>query len=217
MFITFEGIEGSGKSTQIRRADAYLRHQGIDVCSTREPGGTPIGAKIRALLLDPENEELNPHSELLLYMADRVQHVKTFVKPALSQGSTVLCDRYFDATVVYQGAGRGIDRTLILDLYRLLLGSFKPDLTFLFDMSAPAGLARAWLAVDAGARSHGEMRFEKEALEFHEAIRAGYLALAREEPDRFRVIDGAMPEEAVWEVIRSHLDRQHLTRIGNAI
>jgi dTMP kinase len=210
VFITFEGIEGSGKSTQIRRAAAYLRDRSVSVLPTREPGGTPIGTKIRALLLDPENEDLDPKAELLLYMADRVQHVKTRVQPALLKGSVVLCDRYFDATVVYQGTGRGIDAALILDLYRLLLGAFKPDLTLLFDLPPRTGLARAWGEVESGGRSVRETRFEKEALAFHEAIRAGYLALARNEPDRFRVIDAAQPIDAVWEAVRPHLDR-----IGN--
>jgi dTMP kinase len=207
VFITFEGIEGSGKSTQIRRAGAYLRDRSVDVRLTREPGGTAIGTKIRALLLDPESDDLDDRAELLLYMADRVQHVKTLVQPALQNGSVVLCDRYFDATVVYQGAGRGIDRSLIFDLYRLLLGPFKPDLTLLFDLPPETGLARAWGEVDAGGRSLRETRFEKEAIEFHEAIRAGYLALAQDEPDRFRIIDAHRPEETVWEALRPHLDR----------
>jgi dTMP kinase len=207
VFITFEGIEGSGKSTQIRRAGAYLRDRSVEVRLTREPGGTAIGTKIRALLLDPESDDLDDRAELLLYMADRVQHVKTLVQPALQNGSVVLCDRYFDATVVYQGAGRGIDRSLIFDLYRLLLGPFKPDLTLLFDLPPETGLARAWGAVDSGGRSLRETRFEKEAIEFHEAIRAGYLALAQDEPDRFRIIDAARPEETVWEALRPHLDR----------
>lgn len=207
MFITFEGIEGSGKSTQIQRAATYLRDRSVSVLPTREPGGTPIGTKIRALLLDPENKDLDPQAELLLYMADRVQHVKTRVQPALLKGSVVLCDRYFDATVVYQGAGRGIDAALILDLYRLLLGTFKPDLTLLFDLPPRTGLARAWGEVESGGRSVRETRFEKEALAFHEAIRAGYLALAQNEPDRFRVIDAARPIEDVWDAVRPHLDR----------
>lgn len=207
MFITFEGIEGSGKSTQIRRAEAYLRDRSMNICLTREPGGTPIGAKIRAVLLDPENEGLDPQAELLLYMADRVQHVNTRVRPALEKGTVVLCDRYFDATVVYQGAGRGIDRGFILELYRLLLGTFQPDLTFLFDLPPRTGLARAWGEVESGSRSLQETRFENEALEFHEAIRAGYLALAQEEPDRFRVIDAAQPIEDVWDAVRPDLDR----------
>ncbi len=207
MFITFEGIEGSGKSTQIRRAGAYLRDRSVEVRLTREPGGTPVGAQIRALLLDPENEGLDYQAELLLYMADRVQHVKTLVQPALRKGSVVLCDRYFDATVVYQGAGRGIDTTLIFDLYRLLLGTFKPDMTLLFDLPPRTGLARAWGEVESGGRSVQETRFEKEALVFHEAIRAGYLSLAHNEPDRFRVIDASRPIEDVWDAVRPHLDR----------
>lgn len=207
MFITFEGIEGSGKSTQIRRADAYLRDRSVDVRLTREPGGTPIGSRIRALLLDPESKGLDHQAELLLYMADRVQHVHTLIQPALAAGSVVLCDRYFDATVVYQGAGRGIDRAFILELYRLTLGNFKPDLTLLFDLPPRTGLARAWEEIDSGSRSARETRFEKESIEFHEAIRAGYLTLAEEEPDRFRVIDASQPVESVWDVVQTHLDR----------
>lgn len=184
-----------------------MQSRGWDVRLTREPGGTPIGARVRALLLDPDSKGLDPCAELLLYMADRVQHVNTLVKPALKDGAAVLCDRYFDATVVYQGAGRGIQKNLIMEIYRLLLGSFKPDLTFLFDLPPDIGLIRAWKAVKSGGRNLQETRFETEALAFHEAIRAGYLSLARKESDRFRIIDANQPVEKVWDDVRSHFDR----------
>lgn len=205
MFITLEGIEGSGKTTQIRQLGAYIESTGHKCVTTREPGGTSIGDKIRAILLNPENNDLSPISELLLYMADRAQHLNSLVKPALDAGKIVLCDRYFDATVVYQGIARGLDTDLIYSLHRLLFEDLKPEVTFLLDLPPSVGLARAWKQIDDGARSGGESRFEEETLAFHEKVRAGYIDLARLEAQRFTVIDASQDEKQVQMDIRKVL------------
>ena len=205
MFITLEGIEGSGKTTQIRQLSTYIEATGYRCVTTREPGGTSIGDKIRAILLNPENNDLSPISELLLYMADRAQHLNSLIKPALDAGKIVLCDRYFDATVVYQGIARGIDTELIYSLHRLLFEDLKPEVTFLLDLPPSVGLARAWKQIDHGIRSGGESRFEEETLAFHEKVRAGYLELARLEADRFTVIDASQDEKQVQMDIREVL------------
>jgi len=197
MFITLEGIEGSGKTTQLAHIRAFLESKGHDCIVTREPGGTDIGRQIRAILLSPENHGMDPVAELLLYFADRAQHVRSLVLPALSSGKTVLCDRYFDATVVYQGYARRLDIGLIEKLHRLVLDDLKPDLTLLLDLPAEAGLSRAWRQIENGSRTGVETRFEEEALSFHKSVRAGYLELARNEPSRFRVIDASRDQERV--------------------
>lgn len=197
MFITLEGIEGSGKTTQMKNIVSFLEKRGTQCITTREPGGTFIGEKIRAILLSPENKELHPMSELLLYMADRAQHLHTLVKPSLSKGVTVLCDRYFDATLVYQGYARGIDIGLIEKMHQLLLEDFKPNITFLLDLPPQVGLGRAWQQLENGSRVGAESRFEEETLTFHEKVRSGYLELARREPDRFQIIDAAQNQEHV--------------------
>ncbi len=197
MFITLEGIEGSGKSTQLPDIVKFLKSRGHDCIITREPGGTKIGQKIRKILLDPESNDMDPLAELLLYTADRAQHIKTIVNPLLVEGKTVLCDRYFDATVVYQGFARGLDIELINRLHEMLFNNLKPDLTILLDLQPKLGLSRAWKQIGNGARTGLEIRFEEEALEFHEKVRAGYLELSRIEPERFRVIDASGDEEQV--------------------
>ena len=158
---------------------------------TREPGGTRIGGKIRSILLDPESAAMNPAAELLLYTADRVQHIQEIILPAIEGGGIVICDRYFDATLAYQGVARGLDMTLILDLHKLICRNLKPDLTFLLDLPPGAGLPRAWQQLESGSRTDTESRFEKETLAFHERVRAGYLAIAGKEPERFRIIDAS--------------------------
>lgn len=208
MFISLEGIEGSGKTSQTDRLKAYFEDRGLAALVTREPGGTDIGRKIRAILLDPENKNLSHRAELLLYMADRAQHLEAIVKPALEVGKTVICDRYADATVVYQGYARGLTPDLMHRLHQLLFDDLKPDLTLLLDLDAEVGLSRAWRQLDGGARSRREGRFEEEKLAFHERVRAGYLDLARNEPGRFRIIDAAQEEEAVWHDIRRILDEK---------
>jgi dTMP kinase len=205
MFITLEGIEGSGKTTQMRQLSAYLENRGHSCVLTREPGGTVLGEKIRAILLDPASIELVPAAELLLYMADRAQHINSFIKPCLADGKVVLCDRYFDATVVYQGFARGLDTRLICDLHRIIFDDLKPDITFLLDLAPQIGLARAWKQLNNGKRSGAESRFEEETIGFHEEVRASYLKLARSEPKRFRVVDGSKDEKQVQADIRAVL------------
>ena len=209
MFITLEGIEGSGKTTQIQTMARWLKAAGRECLTTREPGGTPIGAQIRSVLLHPDNGDLAPMAELLLYVADRVQHLETVVRPALAAGKVVVCDRYFDATLVYQGYARGLNRDMIRQLHLLACKALTPNLTLLLDLDPEAGLARAWHRID-GDRAHAaESRFEKEKLLFHQRVRAGYLDLARREPRRFAIIDAAVDPQAVAAqietVLRAHV------------
>jgi dTMP kinase len=213
MFITLEGIEGAGKSTQLKNIVAFLKAGGYECVTTREPGGTAIGAQIRGILLDPANAGLDAHAELLLYVADRIQHIKTVIAPALAQGRVVLCDRYFDATLVYQGYARGLDQSLIRELHRLVCRDLMPDLTLLFDLDPGTGLARAWQRINGGGHVAAESRFEQEQLTFHQKVRDGYLALARSEPLRYRIIDaGREPQrvaDSVTAVLKTFLnDRQ---------
>jgi dTMP kinase len=194
MFITFEGIEGSGKTTQIEYLAEYFSRRGIACVTTREPGGTAIGRKIRAILLDPEHRDLDPRSELLLYIADRVQHIQTLIRPALAQSRVVLCDRYLDATVAYQGYARGLGVDFIYQFHEMLSSRLTPTVTFLLDLPPEVGLARAWRQLEDGSRSEGERRFEEETLAFHQRVRAGYLELARREPRRIHVVDAEQAE-----------------------
>ena len=207
MFITFEGIEGSGKSTQIRHLAAFLADRGSECVVTREPGGTELGQRIRSLLLDPASKGLAPAAELLLYNADRVQHATDVIEPNLRAGKIVLCDRIFDATVVYQGFGRGLERRLIARLHRLFLDDLTPDLTFLLDLNPEQGLSRAWRRIRRASSETAESRFEAEAMAFHQKIREGYLVLAGAQPDRIRVVDAARPEELVREDIIRQTER----------
>lgn len=202
MFITLEGIEGSGKTTQICRLVKFLEARGIECIATRQPGGTLIGENIRSILLDPANSALEPLAELLLYMADRAQHINELIRPALKKGKTVICDRYFDATLVYQGFARGLSIELIGQLHQLLFDDLKPDVTLLLDLPPQVGLERAWQQLNNGQRSGDESRFEAEAVAFHEKVRAGYLELARLEPQRFRIIDAAQTQNQVFAAMR---------------
>ncbi len=186
-FITFEGIEGSGKTTQIQMLSNYLEEREVDHLLTREPGGTPIGDQIRRLVLDPANSAMTPICDLLLYAAARAQHIEQVIRPALEAGRLVLCDRFKDATFAYQGYGRGIRLDLIDALHDLQTLSLRPDLTLLFDIDASHALERARDRDRGGGRD--ETRFEQQDLEFHERVRSGYLELARQEPGRFVVID----------------------------
>ncbi len=213
MFITFEGVEGSGKTTQIEKIKSYLVEKGFNCLVTREPGNTDIGKKIRSILLDPLNKNLVPLSELFLYAADRAQHLKEKVLPALSSGDIVICDRFFDATTVYQGYARGIDLDLINSIHDLVLQGLKPDITFLFDLNPETGLKRAWSQLDSGSRTAKESRFEEEALSFHNKVRQGYLKIAEENQDRFIIIDAGLSVEEVWGNIKSHINKA--LNIGN--
>jgi dTMP kinase len=201
MFITLEGIEGSGKTTQVVPIVRYLESIGLECRVTREPGGTKIGQKIRALLLDPRNQGLDPVAELLLYLADRAQHIKEIIEPGLNAGKTIICDRYFDATVAYQGYARQLDKALLHTLHQLLFAGLTPNITLLLDLPPEIGLARAWEQIHDGQREDTETRFEKEALKFHERVRAGYLALAHREPERFRIIDAGQDAQQVTQQI----------------
>jgi dTMP kinase len=207
MFITIEGIEGSGKTTQLRHMVACLTGRGHHCVVTREPGGTEIGKKIRTILLDPSSGALDPMAELLLYAADRVQHINERVTPLLRDGKTVLCDRFIDSTVVYQGYARGIDVGLIHRLHRLILNGVTPDMTILLDLPPEMGLGRAWREINKGKRADNEIRFEEEAIVFHKKVRQGYLELSRLEPERFRVIDASPDEARVRREIQSVLSK----------
>jgi dTMP kinase len=201
MFITFEGIEGSGKSTQIIRLADYLKSHGNKVVLTREPGGTPIGDKIRKILLDPANKELDPAAELLLYAASRAQHLSEVILPALADGLIVLCDRFSDATLAYQGYGRGVDRKMIQELDRIVTEGIRPDLTLLLDIDVVVGLARA-RGRNNSRGLDAEARFENEEIAFHERVRRGYLTLANQEPERIRPVDASLAPSMIEMEIR---------------
>lgn len=190
IFITFEGVEGCGKTTQMRLLKERLEAAGERVTATREPGGCPIADQMRAILLDAKNSAITPLAELLLYAAARAQHVQEVITPALERGETVLCDRFTDATLAYQGHGRELDLDVIRQLNALATGGVQPDLTVLIDCPVQIGLSRALSRIEAtsGAR---EERFELESVRFHDRVREGYLALAREFPERFVVVDGS--------------------------
>jgi len=205
-FITFEGIEGSGKSSQISLLTDHLRSKRMAVTLTREPGGTPIGDQVRKILLDPGNKALDPSAELLLYAASRAQHLKEVIRPALESGLMVLCDRFSDATIAYQGYGRGLDLDMIHALDRLVTAGMRPDLTVVLDVEAAVGLARA-RGRNNQQGLEAEARFENEALAFHERVRQGYLTLAREAPDRMKIVDASLPPLQVQEQIREIVDR----------
>lgn len=198
-FITLEGSEGSGKSTNLAFIHSYLQQSGIDVVLTREPGGTPLGEAIRELLLDHRNNEMASDTELLLMFAARAQHLHERILPALEAGRWVLCDRFTDATYAYQGAGRGIAEERIALLEEWVQGALRPDLTLFLDLPVAQGLARA------GERSAPD-RFELEQLDFFERVRQGYLEQAARAPERYRIVDASQPLEAVQSRLRELLD-----------
>jgi len=192
MFITLEGPEGSGKSTQIRRLAKRLEAMGYPVITTREPGGTPIGDQIRHVLVRLENKELHPRTEILLFLAARAQLVEQLIKPALQDGKIILCDRYGDSTLAYQGYGHGLDLDKLRQMLDFATDHLKPDLTILLDLDVKIGLMRKkaedeWNRLDA-----------YEVL-FHERVRQGYLQLAAEEPERWRIVDASQGIDAVQE------------------
>ncbi len=193
-FVTFEGVEGCGKSTQLRLAAERLRQKGWDVVETREPGGTPIGQRLRDIVMDARHAQLDPVTEWLLLEADRRQHVQEILKPALARHVFLLCDRYCDSTEAYQQAGRGIDPAAVGLVDALARCGLMPDLTLLYDLDPRAGLARA-------RQRDGEHtgRFESADLPFHERVREAYLEIARREPQRVAVIPAAAPAERVFE------------------
>jgi len=196
-FITFEGIDGSGKSTQVRMLASVLRLRGLNVVQTREPGGTPLGARLRETLLDAQ-EQVDPLAELLLYAADRAQHVRALLSPALAAGRVVLSDRYADATVAYQGAGRGFEPSLVTEVIALATGGLKPDLTLLFDLSVAESKERARRRTTGGGGDAAPSdRLELEAENFHARVRDAYLQIAAAEPARVRIIDASLSVEEI--------------------
>lgn len=194
--VTFEGIEGSGKSTQIALARTHLEERGHPCLVTREPGGTPLGEEIRNCLLHKEELRIDPLTELFLIEADRMQHVAEVIKPALEEGRMVLCDRFTDATLAYQGYGRGVDRALIEEMNRRATNGIIPRCTILLDCSVEVGMGRA----------HGGDRFEREDHHFHQRVREGYLRIAQQEPQRVQVISGEGDQETIQEEIRRILN-----------
>jgi len=205
VFITFEGIEGAGKSLQIARAEQYLKNRGIPCLTTREPGGTEFGRMIRPILLGTDGGHREPICELLLYLADRYQHLKEIIEPALSRGQVVLSDRYQDATRAYQGAARGIPGTTLEELTRLV-GIVEPDKTILLDLEPEAGLPRARKRNEDCSVTAEEGRFEAEALSFHHRVRRAYLDLAVRYPERIRVVDASGTPDDVFSRISPLLD-----------
>lgn len=195
MFITFEGIEGSGKSTQLRRLAAHLRERGRVVVETKEPGGTPLADRIRALLLD-SSSVIDPIAEVFLFAASRRQHTTEIIEPALARGEIVLCDRYADSTLAYQGFGRLIDLDRLRALNDWATDALRPHVTLLFDLPEEKGLARANSRNAVAAQDEG--RFEAEDLRFHRRVREGYLAMTLEEPRRWIVIDGDADIDTVF-------------------
>lgn len=191
LFITFEGIEGCGKTTQMELLREYLEAKGRRVVKVREPGGTPLGEKVRSILLNIE-DKVDPWAELFLFEACRAQIVKDVIRPALNDGDTVICDRFTDSTVAYQGYGRGLDLESVARINGLAAGGIVPDMTFLIDCEPETGLDRAWKRINllVETSTQGEARFEKETLEFHRKVRLGYLREAKKNPGRIKVVDG---------------------------
>ena len=205
LLITFEGGEGCGKSTQITALKARLEAMGKTVVQTREPGGTPLGESVRNLLqYDDAGQGMSSEAELLLFAASRAQHVRELIAPAIAEGQIVLCDRFLDSTTVYQGVARAIDSKKVDTINQFAIGDTKPDLTILIDLPPEIGLARVQ------ARNDGKLdRMEKEAIEFFQAVRQGYLDLAKSEPKRFLVLDGSQSveelETQIWQRVKATL------------
>ena len=207
LFITFEGMDGSGKTTQMHRLAARLRAMGRTVLETAEPGGPPIAMKIRRILLDAANQELSPVTEILLYFASRAQNVDEWISPALARGEIVLSDRFTDSSLVYQGGGRNLGPEAVAALERIACRGLKPDLTLLVDVDAESSLARA--RARNAAAPHCETRLDDESIEFHRAVWRAYHALAAAEPQRVKIVDGRSDidtiERAVWRIVSGHV------------
>lgn len=203
-FVTFEGGEGTGKSTQVRLLASYLTQSGADVVQTREPGGSPSAEEIRALLVTGAADRWSPMAETLLFYAARVEHWRQVVDPALSRGAHVLCDRFADSTMAYQCYAGGIDRKTIDELHRLTLGDVQPDLTIVLDLPVDEGLKRA------ATRRDAETRFERKGREFHEKLRRGYVDIAKRAPERCVIIDASQPIERIHSAVLTALK----TRLG---
>ncbi|HXS95715.1 MAG TPA: dTMP kinase [Candidatus Limnocylindrales bacterium] len=207
LFITFEGMDGSGKTTQMHRLAARLRALGRSVLETYEPGGPPIAMQIRRILLDAAHQELSPTTEVLLYFASRAQNVDEWILPALHRGEIVLADRFTDSSLVYQGCGRNLGVQTIQALDRIACRGLKPDLTILVDVDAEASLARA--RARNIAQPHPETRMDDQSLEFHKRVYHAYHALAEREPERVKVVDGSAGidtiERDIWKIVSAHV------------
>ncbi len=216
LFITFEGPEGSGKTTQIELLRGYLEEKGYPVLATREPGGTSIGNQIRAVLLDPRNTEMLPASEALLFSAARAQIVHQVIRPHLAQGGIALCDRYADSTLAYQGYGHGLELEMLHAITALATEGLKPDLTVYLDIDVEEGLRRKLAAHKAGNAEWN--RLDRQETAFHRRVREGYLQMAAREPDRWLVIDATQLLEAIQASIRARVEAKlvtaHLARPG---
>lgn len=208
-FITFEGGDGSGKTTQLKALEGYLTERGKSCIATREPGGTSLGNLIRQVLLEVGKQPITSPTELFLYLADRAQHIHEVIIPAIKQGKVILCDRHTDSTLAYQGYGRGIDLGLLRSFNDIANQGIKPDLTFLFDCPVEIGLSRTAQRQSQATTGAGrEDRFEREKVEFHERVREGFLELARAEPHRFRIIDATRSVEEIAREIENVIDRE---------
>jgi dTMP kinase len=210
VFITFDGVDGSGKTTQLERTLAFFSERGFDVVRTREPGGTRIANQIRALLVQPSREHLFADAELFLFLAARIQHVQLKIKPALAEGKVVLCDRFFHSTLVYQGMVRGLGLEWVRGLNDVAMGGAVPDYTFILDLPAARGLERADRRTSdkqLGFPFATEDRFEREGEAFHKKVRDGFLLLAESDPQRNIVIDASASIDKVWQSVRFHLER----------
>jgi dTMP kinase len=208
LFITFEGTEGTGKSTQVRLLADDLRAAGRKMIVSREPGGTAFGRALRGMLLDPAGANIAPLAELFLYLADRAQHVREVILPALERGEWVICDRFSDATLAYQGFGRGLDRDFIRDASGRAAGGLVPDLTLLLDLEDVAvGIDRARRRQQGDGTAGLEDRFEHEAIAFHTRVRDGYRALAAAEPQRFRIVPANLPSVQLHRLVLAELER----------
>lgn len=207
MFITLEGPDGSGKTTQVPRLAEYLRSRGLQVLTTREPGGTPISDQVRQVIMSMKNQEMDPRTEILLFCAARAQLVNQLVRPALEQGMIVISDRYADSTLAYQGYGHGYDRDFLRQLLHFATGGLVPDLTCYIDLDAETGLLRR--------KKGGEWnRMDAYQLDFHRRVRQGYLEMARQEPQRWVVIDGSQPVADVQAALQQAVS-ERLKLISN--
>ena len=201
MFISLEGVEGCGKSTQAELLAEYMKELGYSVIRTHEPGGTPIAEQIRKILLEPQNKDMTDNAEFLLYLASRAQHVSQLILPALTEGKVVICERFSDATFAYQGGARGLDLDTLKQLNKLATGGLEPDLTLLLDLEADVGLSR---------KEHTKRdRLEKESVKFHNKVRNAYLVIAHQSPERVEVIDATGSIENIRLSIKKSID-QHL-------
>lgn len=205
MFITFEGIEGTGKTTQIARVKEYFEAQGREVFLTLQPGGSRIGKELRKMLLHVDNKDITPITELFLYLADRAQHIAQVIKPELDAGKVVLCDRFADSTVVYQGYGRGLDIATLQQLNEVAVDGVWPDLTILLDIEPETGLKRATQRNQEVGIAEAEGRFEAEHISFHKRIRNGYIEWAAQNNDRIKRTDASGTPDEVFTAIKAHI------------